>query len=94
MKPNSAGLFLYVTNNDISIRHISGEIIAIWDLNKLYERFLEKIPSLIFVTADVEEIDGIEYFHYNRAQLIARYIIKYSCKPVSARKYTCRFKIT
>lgn len=70
LKPNSAGLFLYVTNNDISIRHISGEIIAIWDLNKLYERFLEKIPSLIFVTADVEEIDGIEYFHYNRAQLM------------------------
>lgn len=70
MKPNSAGLFLYVTNNDISIRHISGEIIAIWDLNKLYERFLEKIPSLIFVTADVEERDGIEYFHYNRAQLM------------------------
>ena len=29
LKPNSTGLFLHVDNKDISIRHISGTVIAI-----------------------------------------------------------------
>lgn len=70
LKPNSAGLFLYVTDKDISIRHISGEIVAIWDLKKLAERFVQKIPALILVSAFTEERDGKEYFHFYRAQLM------------------------
>ncbi len=64
LKPNSAGLFLYVTNTEIAVRHISGEIIAVWQLENLAKRFLEKIPALIFVQAQTEERDGIEYFHF------------------------------
>lgn len=70
LKPNSAGLFLYVTNTEIAVRHISGEIIAVWQLENLAKRFLEKIPALIFVQAQTEERDGIEYFHFFRAQLM------------------------
>lgn len=29
LKPNSAGLFLYVTDCDIAVRHISGEVVAV-----------------------------------------------------------------
>jgi hypothetical protein len=70
LKPNSAGLFLYVTNKDISVRHISGEVIAIWTLEKLTERFLRKIPALLFVSVFTEERDNREWFHFYRAQLL------------------------
>ena len=70
LKPNSAGLFLHVTKKEISVRHISGEIITIWQTKELAKRFLEKIPALMFVSAFVEEHDGIEYFNFYRAQLM------------------------
>ncbi len=70
LKPNSAGLFLYVSSQEISVRHISGEIIAIWKLEDLAKRFVQKIPALLFVSAFTEERDGKEYFHFYRAQLM------------------------
>ncbi len=70
LKPNSAGLFLHVNDNEISVRHISGEIIAIWKLEELAKRFIQKIPALLFVSAFTEERDGKEYFHFYRAQLM------------------------
>lgn len=70
LKPNSAGLFLNVTDKDISVRHISGEIIAVWELGKLAQRFFQKIPAMILVSAFTEERDGREYFHFHRAQLL------------------------
>ena len=70
LKPNSAGLFLNVQNEEISVRHISGQIVATWQIETLVERFQQKIPALIFVSAFTEERDGVEYFHYYRAQLM------------------------
>jgi hypothetical protein len=68
LKPNSAGLFLNVQENEISVRHISGDTVAIWKLQSLANRFLQKIPAMMFVSAFTEERDGIEYFHFYRAQ--------------------------
>jgi hypothetical protein len=70
LKPNSAGLFLDVRKTEISVRHISGEIVATWQLNDLAERFEQKIPALLFVSAFTEERDGVEYFHFSRAQVM------------------------
>lgn len=72
LKPNSAGLFLHVDSKDkfIAVQHISGQVIAKWQLDTLAQRFQQKIPSLIFVSAFSEERDGVEYFHYYRAQLM------------------------
>lgn len=70
LKPNSAGLFLTVNDTEIAVRHISGEIIAVWRLQNLVERFTQKIPALIFVQAETEERDGVEYFHFCRARLM------------------------
>jgi len=69
-KPNSSGLFIHITNDFIQLRHIDGNIIAEWSFENLVERFMQKIPALIFVTAEVEERNGVEYFHYIRAQLL------------------------
>lgn len=70
LKPNSAELFLNVSDKDISVRHISGKFIAVWQLQTLAERFMQKIPTLLFVSAFTEERDGKEYFHFYRAQLM------------------------
>jgi len=61
---------LNVTNLEISVRHISGEIIAVWKLEELAKRFVQKIPALLLVSAFTEERDGKEYFHFYRAQLM------------------------
>jgi hypothetical protein len=70
LTPNSAGLFLTVNNEEISVRHISGEIIVKWLLSDIAKRFLEKIPALLFISVRTEERAGIEYFYFYRAQLM------------------------
>ena len=40
--PNSTGLFLHIEDDSISVRHISGQIVAEWDLRILAERFIKK----------------------------------------------------
>ncbi len=69
--PNSTGLFLYVESESISVRHISGEIIAEWQLAALADRFMEKIPSLVLVTAFSEMRGSDEWFKFDRAQLLS-----------------------
>ena len=70
LTPNSAGLFLIIQDEKLSVQHISGQIVATWQLETLAERFQRKIPALIFVSAFTETRDGLEYFHYYRAQLM------------------------
>jgi len=70
LKPNNAGLFLLVEKETISVRHISGTIVAVWPLEAIAKRFIQKLPSLIFVTAFTELRDDKEYFHFQRAQLM------------------------
>lgn len=70
MKPNSAGLFLDVQETTFSARHISGETIATWQLQTLADRFIQKLPALLFVSAFTEERGGVEHFRYYRAQLM------------------------
>jgi len=70
LKPNSAGLFLYVEKEHVSVRHISGNVIAVWSLESLVQQFVRKIPALIVVSAYAEMRGDIEYFHYFRARLM------------------------
>jgi hypothetical protein len=70
LKPNSAGLFLLVEKDTISVRHISGIIVVEWSLEAIANRFIQKLPALIFVTAFTELRDDKEYFHFQRAQLM------------------------
>ena len=69
--PNSAGLFLFVEEQRISIRHISGEVLAEWQLSALAERFQKKIPALILVSAFSETRKDEEWFLFDRAQLLS-----------------------
>ena len=72
LTPNSAGLFLTISDAEISVQHTSGEIIATWYLSALAERFSQKIPALLFISAHAEERGGVEYFHFYRAQLMRK----------------------
>lgn len=70
LTPNSAGLFLTVDAEKISVQHTSGKIVATWQLSILAERFSQKIPALLFISAHTEERAGVEYFHFYRGQLM------------------------
>jgi len=71
IKPNSAGLFLNTGDDSIFVQHTSGEKIAAWQLETLAQRFTQKIPALLLVSAHTEERDGEEYFHFYRCQLMS-----------------------
>jgi hypothetical protein len=68
--PNSTGLFLHMESETISVRHVSGEIVAEWQLQTLAERFVEKIPALILVSAFSEMRGDDEWLKFDRAQLL------------------------
>lgn len=68
--PNSTGLFLHDESESISVRHISGQIVAEWQLQILAQRFINKIPALIFVSAFSEMRGKIEWFKFDRVRLL------------------------
>lgn len=70
LKPNAAGLFLEVKEEQLSVRHVEGEIIVTWPMQSLVDSFAKKFPALILVTAQVEDRDNIEHFYYDRATLM------------------------
>lgn len=72
MKPNSAGLFLSINEEVVSIRNIDGNIIAEWKLSEIEKRFESKVKNVLLVKAKVEERDGIEYFLFDRARLLSQ----------------------
>jgi hypothetical protein len=58
--PNSMGLLLFVDEKTISVRHISGEVVAEWQL------------GLVLVSAFSEMRGNTEWFKYDRAQLLTK----------------------
>lgn len=68
--PNGMGLYLHTEMDKISVRHTSGSIIAEWELETLAERFMQKLPGLIVVNALDMMRDDIEWFKFERAQLL------------------------
>lgn len=71
LKPNSAGLFLFVEEDSVSVRSIDGSLVAEWELGEIERRFNKKAKNLLLVKAKVEERDGIEHFLFNRAKLLS-----------------------
>lgn len=68
--PNGTGLFLHVEQESISVRHISGAILAQWQLETLCRRFMQKLPGMVLVSAFTEMRGDREWFKFDRAQLL------------------------
>ncbi len=68
--PTSTGLLLHIEEDFISVRHVSGDIVAVWNLEQLANQFIRKLPALVLVSALSEFRDGVEWFCYTRAQLL------------------------
>ena len=69
-QPNSAGLFLTVTDEVVSVQHTSGKTLVRWFTRDLSAQFHAKMPALILVTARTEIRGDTEYFNYYRARLL------------------------
>lgn len=68
--PNSTGLFIKITDENVWVQHTSGEIVVKWDTAALADQFRKKVPAMILATAHVEERGGREYFHFYSARLL------------------------
>ena len=71
LKPNSAGLFLSVKENSVSVRSTDGSLVVKWELMEIERRFNDKVKNLLLVKASVEMRDDEEYFFFNRARLLS-----------------------
>jgi hypothetical protein len=67
---NSTGLFLHIEEDFISVRHVSGELVAEWPLDALASQFMRKLPALVLVSAFSEMRGESEWFKFDRAQLL------------------------
>jgi hypothetical protein len=70
--PNSAGLFLNIDDDDLTIRSIDGNVITKWSLSDIVNKFLDKVSNVLLVKARVELRENIEFFHFHRARLLSR----------------------
>lgn len=69
--PNNQGLYTRVGDRKVTLHHIDGTIIAEWLGQTLIERFISKMPALVFVQAEVREnSDDKEEFWFNEAYLL------------------------
>lgn len=69
--PNGSGLFLHFEREAVQVRHIDGTVIADWQMEAIAKQFLNKIRSLVIVSANAEMRGDVEWFHYVRAQLLS-----------------------
>lgn len=70
-KPNSKGLYLQISDETVSVLHTSGELVAEWQIETLVERFIKKIPALIFVSAESKTEENKEWFKFVSAKLLS-----------------------
>jgi len=70
LRPNSAGLFLFVGEEIVAVRSIDGNEIAKWRLSDLALRFAEKVANVLLVSAAVELRNNVEYFWFDRARIL------------------------
>ena len=69
--PGNEGLFLKIEKDVVSVYHTSGEILVQWKTETLLQRFVQKMsPGLVVAYAKNEMRDGVEWFKYERAQLL------------------------
>ena len=72
--PNPLGFQLSVSEDatSLSMNHVpSKSLLATWDLFHIVGKFLTKLDHMLFVHADTRKVEGLEEFHYNRAELLS-----------------------
>jgi hypothetical protein len=69
--PNSKGVYLQIKDDIVSVQHISGEVIAEWHIDALVERFMNKIPAMIYVNAQSKIEENKEWFKFETAKLLS-----------------------
>jgi hypothetical protein len=69
--PNSAGLFLKVEDEIVSVQDTTGNIVVRWKTEDLANQFAKKMPALVLVSAQTEWRGEHEYFRYYRARLLS-----------------------
>jgi len=67
---NNQNLRLSVEKDKIRVKGKGKRLNIFWDMESLRNKFNEKLPALVYVLADTKIVDGVEYFHFNKAYLL------------------------
>jgi hypothetical protein len=67
-KANSHGLFLSVSDTEVSAQHTDGTSIAKWSLKELAKKLDKKTKNILLVNAKVDVRNGVEHFLYDHAR--------------------------
>lgn len=68
--PNNQGLFCTLELEQFFLRHITGNILAIWPVKKIRERLIDKIQTMLLVKAKSKIINEKEHFWYFEASIL------------------------
>lgn len=68
---NSQSLKLSVMGDKIRVQGKGMRLNVYWDVESVRKKFADKLPALVYVLADVKEMKGKEYFHFNEACVLS-----------------------
>lgn len=70
-KSNGIGLFLFITDKEVSVKHIDGDLVGQWTFDALESSFTKKLSKIVLAKADVDYKNDIEHFRYNKATVFS-----------------------
>jgi hypothetical protein len=69
--PNTQGLYLKASDQELKLCHVDGTVIAIWPAHRLLETFKAKMPALAIVYADSRfNSENKEEFWFNECHIL------------------------
>lgn len=66
-KPNGTGVYIDLTDEEARVVNSDGTLIGCWNLEILAQKFVQKFPGLLLVSAASKIEDAQEYFNFTTA---------------------------
>lgn len=70
---NNQNLRLSVEKDKIRVKGKNKRINIFWNIESVKNKFNQKLPALVYVSADTKTIKNVEYFHFNEAYLLENF---------------------
>ncbi len=92
-KYNNQNLKLAVEKDKIRVKGKGRRINIFWDIESVRNKFVQKLPALVYVLADTKIIKDEEYFHFNKAYLLEDFDFELFKKRVKADDILVDFRM-
>lgn len=90
---NNQLLKLSVEKDKIRVQGKGKRLNVYWDIESVQKKFLDKLPSLVYILADTKEIKGKEHFHFNEAYLLSGFDFNLFKKMIGKDQIVVDFRL-